>query len=110
MLNFRISSNGRVIPIEQYYSTQSILIDSLASHTPRLSYEQLSPTMKQLLFTLPEDLRNQLVADIPEQTQEQPTAFDQVDDNPIPLEHRCPSSEHDKRKSYCGCTSTTVHD
>ena len=99
-----LAVNSYCIPIEQYYSTQSILIDSLASHTPRLSYEQLSPNMQQLLFTLPEGLRSQLVTDIPEQSAIMHQASsDQVDDNPIPLEHRCPSGEHNTRQGCCGC-------
>ncbi len=99
-----LAVNSCCIPIEQYDSTQSILIDALASRTPRLSYEQLSPKMQQLLFTLPEDLRNQLVTDIAEQSAIMHQASsDQVDDNPIPLEHRCPSGEHNTRQGCCGC-------
>ena len=101
--------HNRCIPIEQYNSVQSVLIDALVSNDTPFCYEQLSPNMQQLLFTLPEDLRNQLVTDVPEQQAVMhQTPSHQVDDNPIPLKYRCPSGEHDTRQDCCGCTFDDV--
>ena len=127
IFSIAFSPDGKYLSINKYYiplplfdtysPTQSTLIESLKKNKKSLwslyslpSFKKLSPEMQQLLLTLPTDLQAELVTAIPQEiTRMHQASFDQasdnqVDDNPIPFKHRCPSGEHDTRQGCCGCT------